>query len=224
MIIVIEGNIGSGKSVLCKLLCSELAVCGKRIEYVEEPIDLWTNMDGENILQLFYQNKKRWGFTFQVNALFTMLSNSLKAIKLSEDGNIVIMERSVFSSKEVFAQVLSESIFNPVEKVAFNNCKSLFPRDFENYKNKVQIYLKTNPVTCFDRINQRSRSEEIGNVSIDYLNQLHTMYEEKIYTQKDYEEIFVVEGTLYTVKNNEIKEDYFKNFVKQLLNKIKTLS
>lgn len=217
MIIVVEGNIGAGKSVLCKLLCSELSVCSKNVEYVEEPLDLWTDMNGQNILKLFYQNKDRWAFTFQVNAMHTMFNNSLKAIRLSEEGKLVIMERSVFSSTEIFAKVLSENIFSPAEIVTFNNCKSVIPNTFQTYTNKILIYVKTKPDVCLKRIEQRSRKEEIDNLSIDYLKQLDKAHEENIYTQKDYKQIFEIEGTSYSINRIDTQKDGFKSLVKNVL-------
>lgn len=62
--ISIEGNIGVGKSTLIS----------KLIEYIEssdvinEPIDKWLNITDShksNILKVFYENKKRWSYTFQ---------------------------------------------------------------------------------------------------------------------------------------------------------------
>lgn len=217
MIIVVEGNIGAGKSVLCQKLYSELSVCGKQVEYFEEPLDLWTNMNGENILELFYKNKNRWAFTFQVNALFTMHNNSLRAKELSEEGKIVIMERSVFSSTEIFAKVLSDNVFRPVETVAFNNCKSSLPKDFEMYRNKTLIYIKTDPNTCLERINKRSRSEEIGKVSIDYINQLHDTYEENILNQDGYEQTFQIDGSSSKTPLSTNKSDDFNCLLNEVL-------
>jgi len=58
-VISIEGNIGTGKSTLLNLLEDKF----KNIVFVKEPVDEWIklkNNNNENILELFYTDKKRW--------------------------------------------------------------------------------------------------------------------------------------------------------------------
>lgn len=59
-IISVEGNIGAGKSTLLSLL---------DMEVIKEPVDEWENTGGKNILEKYYEDPKRWAFTFQLNAL-----------------------------------------------------------------------------------------------------------------------------------------------------------
>ncbi len=40
------------------------------------------------------------------------------------------------------------------------------------------FYLRTNPETCYKRLNQRARTEETNRVTIEYLQQLHDFHED----------------------------------------------
>lgn len=82
--IVIDGNIGSGKSTQLKMLSVKYKVqC--------EPIDDWP-------LDLFYENPSRWVFLLQMSIL-----------KSFNERTADIWERSPESSKEVFWNILSKT-------------------------------------------------------------------------------------------------------------------
>ena len=40
---------------------------------MKEPVELWQNIQGHNLLELYYKNFKRWSFTFQTYALFSRM-------------------------------------------------------------------------------------------------------------------------------------------------------
>lgn len=54
----IEGNIGAGKTTLINLINKY----NNNIIVIEEPIKEWKNLGGNNLLNEFYTNPKRWGF------------------------------------------------------------------------------------------------------------------------------------------------------------------
>ena len=86
MKIVIDGNIGSGKTTQLNLLESI------GYDVVREPIDKWP-------LDLYYSDPERWGFLFQVLILQTLKTY---------DG-FKIYERSPLSSKEVFWKIMKKT-------------------------------------------------------------------------------------------------------------------
>jgi len=59
-IVSIEGNLGAGKSTLLSFL---------KVKTIKEPVEEWSNVAGTNILERYYNDAKRWAFTFQLNAL-----------------------------------------------------------------------------------------------------------------------------------------------------------
>lgn len=97
--ILIEGNIGVGKSTLLNYFKQF-----DQIEIVQEPVEKWQNLNGSNLLDLMYKDSQTWGFPFQMFALLLMLQNhNLQTVK-----KVKIMERSLFSAHNCFNQVLKE--------------------------------------------------------------------------------------------------------------------
>ncbi len=101
---VIEGNIGSGKSTLCKMLENQ----SDNIEVICEPVQEWKNMfddnTSKNLLQVYYEDQNRWGFTFQLFGLFTRIKDVLNP----QVKDLRFVERSIFSYKNVFTRFLFE--------------------------------------------------------------------------------------------------------------------
>lgn len=62
----IEGNIGSGKSVLLNLLAKRRGVV-----VAPEPVSDWQHVGNYNILQEYYRDPHRWAYSFQNYALLT---------------------------------------------------------------------------------------------------------------------------------------------------------
>lgn len=86
MKIVIDGNIGCGKTTQLNLL-EDLGFRVKR-----EPIEKWP-------LDLFYSDMERWGLTFQMIVLQT----------LTTEKGFVVYERSPMSSRDVFWETMKKT-------------------------------------------------------------------------------------------------------------------
>lgn len=100
-LISIEGNIGSGKSTLLKILTRRFP----DIQCVDEPVRDWMDLD---LLSLYYQDQKRWAFTFQAYCLFSRI----RAINHQTiDSGLMISERSIEADREVFAKLLKKKGF-----------------------------------------------------------------------------------------------------------------
>ena len=105
----IEGNIGSGKSTLVKLL-KEKCVNNKNLLFLDEPVDEWTKLTdehGKNMIEKFYDNQAKYAFSFQTMAYITRLSKLRKALK-SNPHSVIITERSLYTDKYVIAKMLFE--------------------------------------------------------------------------------------------------------------------
>lgn len=95
--IILEGNIGAGKSSLLKLFERNKNI---KILTFREPLEKWTNINGINLLDLMYKDASTWAFPFQNYAILTMMQNHVK----KTDEQIKIMERSVFSAMYCFVE------------------------------------------------------------------------------------------------------------------------
>lgn len=71
--IVVEGNIGSGKTTFLKIFAKNCASMRHKPLIVPEPIDLWRDVGGANIFQLLADDPKRWSFAFQSYVQLTMI-------------------------------------------------------------------------------------------------------------------------------------------------------
>lgn len=159
MIISIEGNIGTGKSTLISLLRDRYKNVDK-ICFVDEPLEEWLNLkdtDGENILEKFYKDQKRWSYSFQMNAFIT---RSKSIISADPSKNIVIIERSVITDRRIFAEILySSGKISKLEWELYEQWYNWLLNDY-NVKPDIYIYLRCTPEVSFSRMKQRSRKEE----------------------------------------------------------------
>lgn len=178
--LMLEGNIGAGKSTFLRILEPHI-----NANAIFEPTDKWQNIgDGENLLDLFYKDIKRWAYTFQSYAFISRIQafNQLKPEQT--DKPFKVMERSVYCDRYCFAKNCFEmGLMSPLEWQIY---KDWFSWLAENYAPQPAgfIYLQTNPEICFERLKKRNRSEETG-VSLDYLKTLHERHEDWLIAKKD---------------------------------------
>ena len=73
--VVVEGNIGSGKTTFLEHFSAKDIV-----EVVTEPVEEWRNVGGHNLLQLMYENPSRWSHIFQSYVQLTMTKNHVRKL------------------------------------------------------------------------------------------------------------------------------------------------
>ena len=149
MRIVIDGNIGSGKSTQIQLLDK----IGFRTR--KEPIEKWP-------LKQFYEDPFRWAFVLQMKILDSYC--------IPEE--VCIYERCMQSSKDVFWKHLVHS--NVVTSIEDHIYREWYNR--VEWKPDVMIYLRSTPEKCFERIQTRHQTGD-GKISLDYLQSIHSNYE-----------------------------------------------
>ena len=64
----VQGNIGSGKTTFLNYFKDS-----KNVELVPEPVKMWRNVGGYNVLDLMYKDPQRWCSTFQSYVQLTSL-------------------------------------------------------------------------------------------------------------------------------------------------------
>lgn len=164
-LISIEGNIGSGKSTLVKNL-REHYKDNKFVYFLDEPVSEWIQIkdeDNVDILSLFYGNTKKYAFPFQMMAYISRIHMLRKAIR--ENPNcIFITERSVYTDKNVFAQMLfDDKMISSIEFQIYNK----WFKEFAEVQDVSIIYVNTNAEKCDERIKKRNRKGEV--IPLDYL-------------------------------------------------------
>jgi deoxyadenosine/deoxycytidine kinase len=172
LVISLDGNIGAGKSTLLEAIRTSMA----DVEVVTEPVGEWTklkNEDGRSLLELFYEDKRRWAYTFQGCAFLTRVK-ALRSVLATTQARVVITERSVLTDRYVFAEMLRES--GDMDSLEWE----LYARWFDMFAADAPmggvIYLTTGVATSAARIGVRGRTGE-GAIPAAYLTALEAQHE-----------------------------------------------
>ena len=193
MKISIEGNIASGKSTLSTKLQQST-----RLPVFLEPVETWT------LLNKFYEDIPRWGFTFNTEVLLSM--SQWKNNKFNS-----IYERSPNSCRYVFTQLMHD------DEILCDEELKLFDKLFDTFgwDQDVIIYVRTPPNVCFARMHKRGRDCEMGGVSLEYLEKLDKKHKDMMdFVRKNKPHIKIIEingvasaddvfnNVLYILKND----------------------
>ena len=175
-VISLCGNIGSGKSTLVSNLNQHQNV----YHVVQEPIS-----EMNDLLSQYYKDLSKWAFHLQCKVL--LLYNKMRQ-SFNKERNYIV-ERSPLESKHIFAQALFDSSL--LTKIEFQLYQEIY--DSLSWEPDFLIYIRVDPKTCFERIKQRSRECETD-ISIDYITQLHALYEAFFEKHKHSKNFFVIDG------------------------------
>jgi deoxyadenosine/deoxycytidine kinase len=188
--IIIDGNIGSGKTTVIRSL-------QKFYNCVEEPVNEWAPY-----LDAFYKNMNKNSLLFQMKVLEHHMKNK-------NHNKLHILERSPLSCIHVFGKnLLDNKYLSDLDMslmIDMNNNFGWYP--------KTVIYINTPPDLCYKRVNERSRENEV--IPIEYLESISKLYD-NLYINKnlgiDIENIYIVDG-------KQSKEDLLEN-IKNIISSI----
>ena len=152
-IYALEGNIGAGKTTVMKIISNHF----NDVEFVVEPVKQWQNLGGMNLLDSFYSDPKRWGFSFEFYSMLTKIQALLKAAE--SDKPIIIIERSILSNK-VFMDLSND--LGKLDKMEYCMLMNTYNFYLEHVYPQLSgiIYLDTPVEECIRRITKRNRGEE----------------------------------------------------------------
>ena len=215
IIISFDGNIGSGKSSIihyfehnfpkfCNLKTYHYKIC-----FLDEPVNQWEtivdNNDGKNIIQKFYKNNKEYAFQFQIMAYISRLSLIKKA--LTEDYDIIFTERSIFTDKNVFAQMLYD--YKKMTNIEYQIYLKWFNEFADIIENIKTVYIRTSPEICLNRVLKRARPGE--NIPLDYLKDCHHYHDIWLNNPEIIEsgKVLVINGNEETNTSVFIENNYY---------------
>ncbi len=159
-IVIVAGNIGSGKTSLTERLGERLGWCTAFESVADNPY-----------LPDFYANMKDWSFHLQVFFLGHRAQQYLEMASLDKS---VILDRSIYEDAYIFARAL-------------HHMGNLDERDYFSYRRvfdlvvsrlptpDLLIYLKAPVPVLMRRIHRRGRSIESG-ITAEYLTLLESYY------------------------------------------------
>lgn len=172
-IVSIEGNIGSGKSTLVDRLQKYFAG-SERVCFLQEPVDIWNTIqdkEGNTMITKFYSDTKKYSFAFQMMAYISRLSMLREAIK--KDYNVIVVERSMFTDKMVFAKMLYDD--GKIEEVEYQIYNKWFDEFIQDLPPIDIVYVKTSPSVALERVEKRAREGE--SIPLAYLENCHNYHE-----------------------------------------------
>lgn len=186
ILLSITGSIGAGKTTCLNQLKKRFP----NWHFIDEPVEEWEHYvddDGKPMLQVFYEDKKRWAYAFQHMALKTRcdsikreISNWKKRCELHPEerfNNIFVTERCTNSDFHIFAKMLRDD--GLMTKLEWDLYKRYHYDMTEGIKVNGILYITCSPEKCYDRIKIRNRHGEEG-IPKDYLLNLHKYHEDWI--------------------------------------------
>jgi len=210
LIISIEGNIGTGKSTLLEKIEKYFKHINSsvKIGYIAEPVDTWssvTDNHGITILEKYYENQHKYAFPFQMMAYISRLSTMRQA--MLEDYDVIIMERSMFTDKEVFAKMLYDE--GKIEEIEYNIYMKWFNEFVKDFPEIKHIYIQADPCVSSERVIKRGRQGET--IPLSYLEKCH-----------QYHENWLINTKLSSILLLDGNDDMNDNNYNEWLDKIKT--
>jgi deoxyguanosine kinase len=191
----LDGNIGSGKSTLLEYLSGIFGkiLYGREIIYLAEPVDVWKSFqdkDGNTILKKFYEDQRRYSFSFQMMAYISRLVLLKNTIR-DNPSAIIITERSVQTDRNIFAKMLYDS--GMIEEIEYKIYLHWFDNFIRDLPLSGIIYMDTPPEVCETRIKERAREGE--SIPLEYLVSCDKYHKDWMATYPD-EKLLFLDGTI----------------------------
>ncbi|CAI5496674.1 unnamed protein product [Closterium sp. Naga37s-1] len=143
-----------------------------------EPLREWRNVkgSGENALDAFYKDPKRFAYTFQSLVFISRASQYHHGLQ-QHPSALRLCERSLFCDRLVFAPAaVAGGLFTPLEEALYDSWVDAVLPMLPGVLPDAFIYLRADPSVCLQRLQKRSRSEETS-VDLPYLQCLHELYD-----------------------------------------------
>ena len=156
--LVIEGNIGAGKTSLCKLIAEKREAKLFLEQYADNPF-----------LPKFYENPERYSFPLELSFLadrYNQLKNNLSSFDLFNE--LVVSDYFFMKSLIFSAHTLQEDEYKLYRQL-FDIIYSTLP------KPDLYIYLHKNTDLLLRNISRRGREYE-KSITADYLKNIETGY------------------------------------------------
>jgi len=163
-IIWIEGIIGCGKTTLTRMISRQL-----NYRAIYEPVNL-------ELLEMFYKDQDRWAFAMQIDLLHRRFALQKLGSFESITGMGVVMDRGLPGDR-VFAKMLhTAGKIHDIEWAIYERAYTVMSNSL--IPPSLIIYMEVTPEIAQDRIAQRDRKAERGDlIPLAYLRELEKGYE-----------------------------------------------
>lgn len=216
--IIVEGNIGAGKSTFLK----NLAQYSDHFDIAQEPVDSWHKKeDGSNLLENFYKNPHRWAYTLET---FAMAARLQEHIKHAKNKKPIIIERSIYSGHYCFAK--NDYLAGYMTEIEWELYQQWFNTIIASFATppKGFIYLKVAPEIALERIKKRNRVGE-ENITLDYLKEIEKRHEEFLVQKIDIlQNISAVPVKIFDVNQLWYEQQGIENIIAQTIKFVDSLT
>jgi deoxyadenosine/deoxycytidine kinase len=167
-VIVVDGNIASGKTSFIKIIVEYLSETGLRVRVIKEPVDDWKSI---GILEKFYKNPKKYAYAFQTYVFSSRIQKAItKYEKYKHVTDLFISERSWFTDR-IFADInYKDKNINSMEYALYNTWSDFYTQ-FAPFEPDGFVYLRCSEDVSHERYLKRSREGEC-NIAKEYLCEL----------------------------------------------------
>ena len=159
--IIVDGVIGAGKTTVISLIEKHINSnttnpnFNLKIKAIYEPVKLWSDTGA---LQYFYSNIEKNCYEFQTYSYITRIKSVIDDIYNCQDADIYILERSIWTDKYIFMELLKE-IVGEMRINMYNTWwemwSYLMPMRVDKW-----VLLDTSLEESLKRINSRNRNGE----------------------------------------------------------------
>lgn len=192
ILVSIEGNIGSGKSLILDTYKRD-----PEVSTYPEPVEIWRNYNGTNMLANMYNDPVKYTFPFQLCNIITS-DDTHKDIRVNQSKkvrrSIIITERCPLTPNHVFIPYsLGKGFLDETQKKLLTTLNERINGD--NLFPNAVIYVKADPEVAFERIRKRNREEE-SKITIEFIKELDIVYDEYMKVLKEVYRIpvFTIDG------------------------------
>lgn len=218
ILISIEGLIGVGKSTMINRLIPHLV----NARFVPEPVEEWKKIidpkdPDRNILGVFYDDMKRWSYSFQNIAYITRLISIIDTIK-KPGCKYAILDRSLETDNNTFAKMLYDGgQIEDIEWQMYNKWCNFYKDNVYRGQKHCVIYLRCSPETALERNKKRARKEDKC-VSPEYMKSLYKYHEAWLMKNPNIN-VLVLDCDQEFENNKKVFSDFLskiKEFMKQI--------
>jgi deoxyadenosine/deoxycytidine kinase len=161
-LILVAGNIGSGKTSLTERVGERLGWCTAYESVADNPY-----------LADFYADMRKWSFHLQI---FFLGHRARQHLELWKDPRSAIIDRSIYEDAFIFARALNHlGNLTELDYQAYRQVFDLVVRSLP--APSLLVYLKAPVPVLIKRIQKRARGMESG-ITADYLSLLDSYYED----------------------------------------------
>ena len=194
--IVIDGVIGAGKTTVISLIEKYTNSDGNKtkinIKAIYEPVEKWNSTGA---LQYFYQDITKNCYEFQTYTYITRIASVIDEIYENQDADIYILERSIFTDRYIFMELLKDLV-GEMRMTMYNQWCDMWAYIMPMRVDK-WVLLNTSLNESLKRIASRNRDGETSGISVEYQTNLydkHIEFYDKL--KKDGKPVIIIESNI----------------------------